>query len=1178
MNHQVKGWRKSIQAGLTRAKRSRKNRTIRCLSTQNRNYYRNQRKFNYAWKMLLRAANQNKMTKARRYYMSMAKQWKNLRSIHNKAKVCRGARLSDARVAKITTKAAKAKPKPTVMRRARVRRRKRRSRRRRPRRVGPLNIVARPPRRVAAEMAPSSPAPSPPPPPGSGGSIRRRTTISFSDSTISGALARPEGSAAVMGNRGAGGRADKKEKKKGGKAKARVWKRTRSNTILSKVSVGGGKFLQLKKFRVSVQVEGMRVRTLIDHIYYNPHNRTLQGTFKYTLPPDASVSYYAMFVGRRQRRTPTFFSGKGPAPRRLLRMQPKQIARTQVHKGWGKLREARLVAAEEGRKVYEEITRRRIDPALLEQDAPNTFTGRVFPVPAKGYNRVLLAYEETLPQLQGQHVYRFRFPPEVADMIDFTMGYNPRLSKLTRSNLKALRCRMPKKRPLVRCYWEKNKPKKDGVFYFQPKDSNLSMVGGTDPLSGQKYMVAQARVQLPNATVKQTASDAVFLLDTSLSAQPDLFAAHVKLLLNILERNKQVKRFNVAFFDIGVRWASNKGWIANTPAQRKKLFARVQTIVLEGATNLSAVMKALAKPSWLASSAAPSNVDVFVLSDGQLNWGNKHLDRILHKFNKTKRWKDVRFFAYQMGIGSENLGLFRQLVRNGGALFPCLSRSEIPRCATAHTRSSMLLQQVKVDGIDASQILVAGRQANIFPGGLITLGAQFKKNGPVKIQLIGTYQGKPFRKTLTGTIKAESDLGPRTWAELAVAQLIELDDPKQRKLIVAYSQHFHLPNKFCSFLILETDKEYKQYGLEKERKERKVQDVAVFLKKLLAAKGAPVTEKQRWIHLMRRVLKRYKTLKSSSGRAVLSMLYAMPESDFVFQELQASKLWTTQNVPKAYLKVRMKNRQQFSPFVKEAKRRMDSNMAGAVRSLSCIVELHPSNPQALRLVGYYLRAWNKPALAAGVFFRVLERRSFEPHAFRDVAISLFRMKRYALAAAMYEMIVAGSWHSRFKSIKRLAKEEYALLLHSAMGSKKLSFSMRRKLELRKSQMGLTVNRSRLRITVTWNTDNTDIDLWVTGPKGHKCYYRKKSTADGGRLLEDITRGYGPERYENKYAPKGNYHVQLQFYGHRSNVLGNETHISVMIVRNAGTSEQSVEYKNLVLRKRKQVVSVAKLKV
>ena len=28
----------------------------------------------------------------------------------------------------------------------------------------------------------------------------------------------------------------------------------------------------------------------------------------------------------------------------------------------------------------------------------------------------------------------------------------------------------------------------------------------------------------------------------------------------------------------------------------------------------------------------------------------------------------------------------------------------------------------------------------------------------------------------------------------------------------------------------------------------------------------------------------------------------------------------------------------------------------------------------------------------------------------------------------------------------------------------------------------------LRVTISWNTDGTDIDLWVIEPDGVKCYY------------------------------------------------------------------------------------------
>ena len=47
---------------------------------------------------------------------------------------------------------------------------------------------------------------------------------------------------------------------------------------------------------------------------------------------------------------------------------------------------------------------------MLEYSGGNTFTGRVFPIQPKGYNRVLIAYEELLPMMGDQVVYRFPLP------------------------------------------------------------------------------------------------------------------------------------------------------------------------------------------------------------------------------------------------------------------------------------------------------------------------------------------------------------------------------------------------------------------------------------------------------------------------------------------------------------------------------------------------------------------------------------------------------------------------------------------------------------------------------------------------------------------------------------------------------------------------------------------------
>ena len=234
----------------------------------------------------------------------------------------------------------------------------------------------------------------------------------------------------------------------------------------------------------------------------------------------------------------------------------------------------------------------------------------------------------------------------------------------------------------------------------------------------------------------------MFLLDTSLSENPDLFAAHVVLLQQILKRNEaRIKRFNVLLFDVGARWSSAKAWMTNNQDTRTKLLTQLKKIVLEGATDMNAALKQLARPSWKVDGSQP--VDVFFLSDGQLNWGETNFDAMLGQFKRLSVWKSVRFFSYYLGIGSENVSLFQRLVRQGGAVFSCLGKAELPRCAVAHTRSAMLLKNVKVDGVGASETLIAGRQTSVYPGGMIALASRYAKDGVAKLTLQGTLDGKP---------------------------------------------------------------------------------------------------------------------------------------------------------------------------------------------------------------------------------------------------------------------------------------------------------------------------------------------------------------------------------------------------------------------------------------------------
>ena len=114
----------------------------------------------------------------------------------------------------------------------------------------------------------------------------------------------------------------------------------------------------------------------------------------------------------------------------------------------------------------------------------------------------------------------------------------------------------------------------------------------------------------------------------------------------------------------------------------------------------------------------------------------------------------------------------------------------------------------------------------------------------------------------------------------------------------------------------------------------------------------------------------------------------------------------------------------------------------------------------------------------------------------------------------------------------------------------------------------------LRVTISWNTDQTDVDLWVIEPGGEKCFYGHQKTSNGGELTQDITNGYGPERYQMIKAKKGEYRIIVHFYGdHRGNKqIVEGTHVNVVVRRNAGTPQEVSQRQTVILRRQATIRS------
>jgi hypothetical protein len=982
--------------------------------------------------------------------------------------------------------------------------------------------------------------------------------------------------------------------------KPQIWKQDAHRPTFARVYLGDNNSLELVSLQVTVTIDGPRARTVVDHIFHNPHDKQLEGTFEYPLPTGASPSYYAMFEGQTRDTVPPRFAGRLgevalPADA-LAGLAPVQLVKHVSSDDWGKLQEAKIVRKDKALESYEDTIRRRIDPALLEYAGGNTFSGRVFPIPKKGFNRVLLAYEETLPVIDGKSIYRFALPDCKLQELQVNLQANAEQCKNAAFQPEGEKTNAGERISFNKS-WKDKGPGGDALFSFTAAEPRVQAISGRVGPDGPTYLYARIRPELKAERTQAFAEHAVFLLDTSLSEHPDRFEVNMKLLRRILEQDPDIKKFNILTFNAGTAWVEPRGWLANTAAGREKAFDRLDGLVLEGATDITGALDKLSEsrpqgePGALATGApfsatgAPFSakgvpLNIFLLSDGQATWGERETAGIAARF-ESRCQNPVRFHCYRIGLGAENQELFETLTRKGGAIVQCRSEAEINAAAIAHRNQCMQIQNVRIEGTaQVSDLLVAGRQAAVYPGGEVTVAARLKEPGKATIVLEGTYLGKPVREEYPVSIGMASELAPRGWAEIAVASLLSLNDPRLDGLITAYCQRFGIGSKVASFLVLATEKEYEPLNLAEECNNTLKGDLGQYLVTAWTDLGQELPPRAEMAAFFSRIDSRIKLLDGANSAQVRSLLELLRESDFELPPASvAGEVLHKSDVPEAYLKALNARDRDVAAFLVESQRRLkEKDTAGAIRALSSVIELYPTRGDALRLVGYRLLDMQQPAQAAHLFRQVQRDRPFEPHSYRDLARSLEEAGKFGLAALQYEIILAGEWDARFRTdLKKVVHEEFVHMMHEALHRKQVDGKLAEHFGERLKDLAAASKPCDLRVTISWNTDNTDVDLWVFEPDGTKCYYQNRKTTNGGELSEDCTQGYGPERFQAEKAVEGEYRIAVDYFRANPNLLAGETHVQVTITRGAGTPEEETVRRTVVLKEGKQVIEVGRVR-
>lgn len=243
--------------------------------------------------------------------------------------------------------------------------------------------------------------------------------------------------------------------------------------------------------------------------------------------------------------------------------------------------------------------------------------------------------------------------------------------------------------------------------------------------------------------------------------------------------------------------------------------------------------------------------------------------------------------------------------------------------------------------------------------------------------------------------------------------------------------------------------------------------------------------------------------------------------------------------------------------------------AEALRVLSNLAEMELENRHVLRVLGYRLMQAEDWPHAIAVLREVLRMADEEPQSHRDLGLALAGAgQRQEAIERLYE-VAARSWDSRFSEVELIALNEMNEIIAASPEPLDIAFIDRRLLK----NMPLD-----LRVVLAWDSDNSDMDLWVTDPNGEKCYYGNRNTFQGGLLSADFTGGYGPEEFVLKDAKPGKYKVEANFFGDRQQIVTGATTLNLRLSAGWGTPRRKDETVTLRLSGRSETVFVGEFEV
>lgn len=922
------------------------------------------------------------------------------------------------------------------------------------------------------------------------------------------------------------------------------------------VAPGAERPVELAALAIATEVEGGLARTTVEMRFHNPNARVLEGQLSLPLAPGQQIGGFALDVA-------------------------------------GHMRAAVPVPRQKGQEVFEAVERRGIDPGLLEHTAGNQFRLRIYPIPADGERRVRIAIDEALQREGDDWVLRLplgfarglaRVPLRIT-----TPGQvaAPRLAGLALGG------------PLLRrgdawaAELDGRSLRRDPVLGLRVAAAQAPQVLVQD-FAGERYFHAWIPLSGP-ARARPLPRVIGLLWDSSGSARARDIDGELALL----------DRYFAAVGDAQVRLVRLRD--VAEPERRfvvrhgdwSALRSELRATVYDGA-------------SALADWTPQPEVDEYLLfSDGMGNYGTATQMPTLAPRQRL-------FAIDSAGAAGDAARLAAWAEARGGRLIAWHDRAGLAAAGAALLHDGPRLLTLAGTGTDALVAASHDPQA-----GLLRVAGRLRQHAGSVTAIID--EGGS-RRRITLPIRADAVTSPRVaslWAAYTLAALAA-DPARNEQAMLRLGARFGLVGPQTSLIVLESAADYVRYDiappaelqaeverlsaaslaqLARDDREQLARVRAQFAERVawwqtpwpkdrpLAVAQAPRREAMAAPASARELMQaasvrdaaapapapavaraeKARAKDSGSGDGAMTepriaLQPWSPGSAFAKSLRQAP----TDRIYALYLRERDRHPGSAAFFLDVAGVLFERGQRTlALRVLSNLAEMDLANRQLLRALGYRLMEAGAFAQAVAVFERVRALAGNEPQSWRDLALADAAAGREQAAVDNLWHVVATRWDARFPSIEMISLGELDALLANArtpLDARAIPADLRRNLPLD------------LRVVLGWDTDNTDIDLWVTDPDGERTYYGSPHSRQGGWLSHDCTQGYGPEEFILRHAKPGKYVVQANFFGDRQQLVTGATSLQLHLFTGFGTARQKDQRVTLRLAEVKGTILVGQFEV